>query len=135
MGNSVREHEKNTGEMNIDLPPAIPQMPVTNLDRSISYYTKHLGFLLDWKYEDDIAGISNGRLCLFLNKKDNDEPGKTLVWLNLDSKEQVDQLHKRWATDGASIISPPETKPWGLYEFTVSDPDDNKIRVFFDLHS
>jgi|SRR5687767_11138103 len=121
--------------MNFPLPPAIPQIPVTHLKQSIDYYTKHLGFLLDWKYEDGIAGISNGKLCLFLNKKDNDEPGTTLVWLNLESKEQVDELYKSWSENAAIISSPPETKPWGLHEFTVSDPDNNKIRVFFDLGS
>ena len=121
--------------MNFNLPPAIPQIPVTDLEKSINYYTKHLGFLLDWKYQDGIAGISNGKLCLFLDKKDNDEPGKTLVWLNLDTIELVDQLHERWSTDGALITCAPETKPWGLHEFTVSDPDNNKIRVYYDLNS
>ena len=119
--------------MNFILPPAIPQIPVTHLEWSIDFYTNNLGFLLDWKYEDGIAGISNGKLCLFLNKKENDEPGKTLVWLNLEDTEQVNELYKTWSGSGTIISSVPETKPWGLYEFTVSDPDENKMRVFFDL--
>ena len=118
--------------MNFTLPPAIPQIPVTDLVRSIDYYTRHLGFLLDWNYDDGIAGLSNGKFCLFLNKKDNGEPGNTLVWLNLASKDEVDKLHGKWSIDGAIIITAPETKPWGLYEFTVNDPDGNKIRVYFD---
>ena len=88
---------------------------------------------MDWNYEDGIAGISNGKFCLILNRKDNDEPGKTLVWLSLESKHQVDELPKKWAGNDAKIHSAPETKPWGLYEFTVSDPDDNKIRIYFDV--
>jgi uncharacterized glyoxalase superfamily protein PhnB len=121
--------------MNFHLPAAIPELPVTNLDNSIDYYKKCLGFSVDWQYEDGICGVSNGNMCLFLNKKEIDEAGKTTVWLNLESKEQMDQLYNKWAENGAEIVSIVETKPWGLYEFTITDPDKNKIRVYFDLNT
>jgi hypothetical protein len=31
----------------------------------------------------------------------------------------------------AKIISPPESKAWGLHEFTVEDLDRNRFRVFY----
>ena len=34
---------------------------------------------------------------------------------------------------GAQIVAPPESKPWNLHEFTASDPDGNRYRVFYDF--
>jgi hypothetical protein len=31
------------------------------------------------------------------------------------------------------IVSGPESKPWGLHEFTAKDPDGNIFRVFYDF--
>jgi uncharacterized glyoxalase superfamily protein PhnB len=56
-----------------------------------------------------------------------------MVWLNLDSKDEVNQLYETWNTVGARIISPPESKPWKLHEFTAADPDGNLFRVFYDF--
>jgi predicted lactoylglutathione lyase len=56
-----------------------------------------------------------------------------LVWLNLESKRAVDELHESWSRSGARIVSPPESKPWKLHEFTVADLDGNLFRVFYDF--
>jgi hypothetical protein len=49
--------------------------------------------------------------------------------LNLRSKEEVDDLYRRWCTTEAKLISAPESKSRGLHEFTAADPDGNLIRV------
>ena len=59
--------------------------------------------------------------------------GPVLIWLNLDSKEEVDALYRLWSGNQARIIAPPESKPWGLHEFTAADPDGNLLRVFYDF--
>jgi len=58
-----------------------------------------------------------------------------LIWLNLASKAEVDELHEIWRSSGAKILSPPESKPYKLHEFTLSDPDGNLFRVFYDFSS
>ena len=58
---------------------------------------------------------------------------RVVIWLNLDSKQAVDELYAIWNTNGARIISPPESTPWNLHEFTASDPDGNLFRVFYDF--
>jgi len=40
--------------------------------------------------------------------------------------ENVDQLA---ATLGDILIGKPEDKPWGMYEFALSDPDETLVRV------
>ena len=59
--------------------------------------------------------------------------GPVTIWLNLDSKEEVDELYELWSASQTKIVSPPESKPWGLHEFTVADLDGNLFRVFYDL--
>jgi uncharacterized glyoxalase superfamily protein PhnB len=59
--------------------------------------------------------------------------GPVVVWLNLNNKQQVDELYDRWRDAGAKILAKPEDKPWHLREFTVADLDGNQIRVFYDF--
>ena len=59
--------------------------------------------------------------------------GRVVVWLNLSSKLQVDDLHAQWSRSGAKILSAPESKPWKLHEFTAADLDGNLLRVFYDF--
>ena len=66
-------------------------------------------------------------------RKEYGNAGPTLTWLNLESKEEVDDLYRLWSTSKAKLISAPESKPWGLHEFTVEDLDGNLFRVFYDF--
>ena len=59
--------------------------------------------------------------------------GPIMIWLNLNSKEEVNELHRLWTTMGATLLSDPESKPWFLHEFTAQDPDGNFFRVFYDF--
>jgi uncharacterized glyoxalase superfamily protein PhnB len=126
--------------MTYELPAAIPEIPVDDLDTALAYYKRHLGFNHDWGGESGggIAGISQGSCRLFLadrafreHRYGNAAP--VLVWLNLSSKLQVDDLHEQWSRSGVKIISPPESKPWKLHEFTAADLDGNLLRVFYDF--
>jgi uncharacterized glyoxalase superfamily protein PhnB len=57
-----------------------------------------------------------------------------IVWLNLTSKQEVDELFERWKATGATVVEAVEDKPWKLREFRVSDPDGNQLRVFYDFN-
>ncbi len=59
--------------------------------------------------------------------------GPVLVWLNLGSREEVDELYQQWSSQKAKIVSAPESKPWKLYESTAADIDGNLLRVFYDF--
>lgn len=52
--------------MTTRLPNPIPQIPVSEPERAISFYQSRLGFALDWKYGDSIAGVSREGAQLFL---------------------------------------------------------------------
>ena len=124
--------------MKHEFPAAVPEIPVTDMDQALQYYATTLGFNLDWGGADGgIAGISNGQCRMFLTTRDFREQhgnaSPVVVWLNLESKTAVDELYESWNGAGANIVSPPESKPWKLHEFTVSDIDGNLFRVFYDF--
>jgi predicted lactoylglutathione lyase len=125
--------------MKAEIPGAIPEIPVSDIATALEYYDSRLGFNIDWGDQggDGIAGISNGNCRLFLTnaafREHYGNSGPVLIWLNLDSKEAVDALYRLWHGNQAKILSPPESKPWGLYEFTAADPDGNLLRVFYDF--
>lgn len=119
-------------------PAAVPEIPVTNIDKAAAYYVDVLGFTLDWGDEQGgIAGISKGSCRLFLTNRSfrehNGNMGSVVFWLNLDSKDEVDKLFTEWKRTQAMIISEPEDKPWKLREFVAADLDSNLLRVFYDL--
>lgn len=122
----------------MEFPAAVPEIPVSDLNRATAYYESNLGFTIDWVVEDlGLAGISKGRCRMFLAdgafRQRYRNAGPVLIWLNLDGKEQVDELYRIWNIAQAKIVSSPESKPYGLHEFTAADPDGNLFRVFYDF--
>lgn len=124
--------------MNDEFPAAVPEIPVTEMNKALQYYERILGFDLDWGgAEGGIAGISKGHCRMFLTNRDFREhrgnASPVVIWLNLNSKKEVDELFEIWNASRATISSPPESKPWKLHEFTASDLDGNQFRVFYDF--
>ena len=119
-------------------PQAVPEIPVSNVDKAAEYYVKVLGFAFNWgNDEGGIGGISQGNCRMFLTNADfrqqraNRAP--VVIWLNLDNKQEVDELYQRWKEAGATVLAAPEDKPWHLREFMAADPDGNQLRVFYDF--
>ena len=124
--------------MKLQFPGAVPEIPVRDINAAAAYYQRNLGFTLDWGGEElGLAGISKGQCRMFLANQRYRERygnvGPALTWLNLESKEEVDELHRVWSASNAKVMSAPESKPWGLHEFTAADLDGNLFRVFYDF--
>ena len=124
--------------MKIEFPAAVPEIPVSDMNAALDYYESKLGFNIDWGgAEGGIAGISKGDCRMFLTDRDFREhhgnAPPVLIWLNLNSKQEVDELYATWNASKAIIISAPDSKPWKLHEFTASDLDGNLFRVFYDF--
>jgi len=132
--------------MKSEFPPAVPEIPVSDVNKAADYYHHKLGFHLDWVGEDGrIAGISQGQCRMFLTNPAfrAGSPTETtppfgnvppvLIWLNLNSKAEVDDLYELWKNNQARIICEPGDRPWKLHEFTAADLDGNQFRVFYDF--
>jgi predicted lactoylglutathione lyase len=120
------------------LPSPVPELPVRSVEASGAFYQQKMGFRVDWVYADDLAGISKDAARIFLRRRTEQEETQdynVLVWLNLASPLEVDQLYEEWKHGGVAITDELETKPWSLREFTAQDLDGNRFRVFYDLGS
>ena len=125
--------------MEIELPGAVPEIPVANVAEAAAYYEKCLGFRKDWGGRDGaIAQVSSGKCRLFLTTSAfrtqyGNVGAPVVIWVNLGSMIEVDALHRAWDSNGARISSKPESRPWHLHEFTATDLDGNLLRVFYDF--
>ncbi len=125
--------------MPIQFPQAVPEIPVTNVDTAAAYYVNVFGFSWDWgNDEGGIGGISQGDCRMFLTnpafRAAHGPKSPVPIWLNLNSKQEVDELFGRWKGTGAQVVDAVEDKPWNLREFRVADPDGNQLRVFYDFN-
>ncbi len=124
--------------MTLEFPSAVPGIPVRDINEAATYYENNLGFTVDWGGEElGLAGISKGTCRMFLANTDYRKAcgnvGPVLIWLNLKSDDEVNDLYRFWSSRNATLISEPESKPWGLHEFTAKDLDGNLFRVFYDF--
>jgi predicted lactoylglutathione lyase len=125
--------------MDYIFPSAVPEVPVSDMDSALEYYQHKLGFNVDWGQDGGgIAGISQGDCRIFLTdakfreRFSNERPA--VVWLNLNNKEEVNDLHEKWHGNGAKILHPPESNSWSrLHEFVAADLDGNLFRVFYNF--
>jgi len=122
----------------VTFPPACPEIPVAELAPALAYYRDSLGFAIDWSDEElGLAGLSQGHSRLFMGsakyRSQRPNAGPVVIWLNLASRAEVDELYNRWFTSGARIAAAPTAKPWKLYEFFVDDLDGNQLRAFYDF--
>ena len=97
------------------VPKAVPEIPVSNLEKAAEYYTNVLGFHLDWNWGNDqggICGISQEECVMYLTnapfRQYYGTGGSVRIWLGLNSKDQVDELYDRWSKAGAKILAEPE---------------------------
>lgn len=121
-----------------ELPGAVPEIPVSDVLAAVEYYRNRMSFSVDWiDGEIGLAGISRDGCRLFIAgpafRGARGTTSPVTVWLNLSSEADVDALHRTWRATGAVMLSDPESKPWGLHEFTAADPDGNRFRVFYDF--
>lgn len=116
--------------MDSEFPGAVPERPVKDVDKAAAYY--------DWgKDAGGIAGISRGNCRMFLTngafREHRGNSAPVLIWLNLNSKDEGNELFELWKESEAIVVSLPESKPWRPHEFTVADLDGNQLRVFYDF--
>ena len=104
-----------------------PQILVSDIRRSIEFYTKNLGFDVDFRYEDFYAGIIKDGCSIHLksgspsaeerkNKRENQD--LDIVF----SIEGAEDLYNEFINKSVEITQPLCDRPYGK-EFCIADPD------------
>jgi len=104
-----------------------PQFLVTDIEHSIDFYIKKLGFDLEFRYEDFYAGLIKDGFSIHLKSgKPSIEERKTKREKeDLDivfSVEAVEDLYEEFMSKSIEIIQPLCDRPYGK-EFYIADPD------------
>jgi catechol 2,3-dioxygenase-like lactoylglutathione lyase family enzyme len=103
-----------------------PQFLVTDLDRSIEFYTKNLGFTVDFRYEDFYAGIVKDGFSIHLKLgQPSKEERKNRRNNGLDisfSVDGIEDLCDELSNNAVEFTQPLRDMPYGK-EFYVADPD------------
>ena len=104
-----------------------PQLLVIDIERSIEFYTKKLGFELEFRYEDFYAGIIKDKYSIHLKSGNpsNEERESKKENIDLDivfSVKGVEDLYEEFANKSVEIIQPLCDRPYGK-EFYIADPD------------
>ncbi|MDB5139443.1 MAG: ble 2 [Mucilaginibacter sp.] len=104
-----------------------PLFVVADLERSLDFYTRELGFEIDFRYEDFYAGIIRDSYTVHLklgstaieeraNRRENEH--LDLVF----SVEDIQSLFEAIKSRPVIIVQPLREMPYGS-EFYITDPD------------
>lgn len=117
--------------MDFTITQITPLLLVGNLEEAIAFYTKQLGFVLVFRYEDFYAGIEKNGHAIHL-KTNYDTTGKAAERAsdeNIDllfTVENIALLFADISANGIEIVQPLREMPYGT-EFYIADPDGHAI--------
>jgi catechol 2,3-dioxygenase-like lactoylglutathione lyase family enzyme len=98
----------------------IPVLRVSDLGRSLEFYTQALGFAEDWRTEG-MASVSRDGCSIMLSAI---EPIGAVgwVWIGLED----DSLFEIWRGRGVQVVQEPKNYSWA-WEMKFADPDGNVL--------
>ena len=104
-----------------------PQFLVTDLDRSLEFYTKKLGFDVDFRYEDFYSGlIKDGHsIHLKVGEPSMSERQSRRENEDLDivfSVQGIEDLYEEYSAMDIEFVQPLRDMAYGK-EFYIADPD------------
>lgn len=102
-----------------------PELPVADVRATQAYYRDVLGFRIAWVYEERYGAVYNGRTEIYLRR----EPGpieRACVFVRV---ENADRVLADYRERGAKIVEEIASRPWGMREFTVEEPNGHRFRI------
>jgi catechol 2,3-dioxygenase-like lactoylglutathione lyase family enzyme len=113
----------------------IPQLRITNAERSLKFYADGLGFAVDWSHQLEpgypwFFSVTRQGQTIFLTEHTGDcEPGGAVYFV----VPEADACYGEFSSRGISAERKPVDTPWGTREFVLRDPDGNRLRFASDL--
>jgi catechol 2,3-dioxygenase-like lactoylglutathione lyase family enzyme len=117
---------------------ARPVLFVTDVDRSLDFFVRGLGFTQNWRFEEAgkafVAQADRQGCALIFSSQWPDKVGKALMFISLDldaplqklSDEvtlSLDRLRVEFASRGVAV----RDGWWGYRVLIVTDPDGNEL--------
>jgi uncharacterized glyoxalase superfamily protein PhnB len=104
-----------------------PTLPVRDVHASLAWYRDALGCEIAWVWDDGrFAAVFHGDVVqIYFTRADATVTPMTF-YVHVDD---ADRLHTLYRERGVVIVEPLESKPWGMREFAVRDPDGHVFRL------
>jgi len=103
-----------------------PVLFVADIERSVDFYVKQLGFTQAWRFEDEgkayVAQVDRKGCELIFSSQWPDKVGKGLMFISLDVGV-LDALRAELEGRGVEV----KDGEWGYRLMVVSDPDGNQL--------
>lgn len=102
-------------------------MVVRDMPASLSHYHDVLGFDVTFRWGDPVtyACLCRDEVSVHLSLERPNRPaghGAACVFVT-----DVDALYQELAAQGANVVAAPQTWPYGMRDFDVTDPDGNRL--------
>ena len=105
---------------------ARPVLFVADIDRSVDFYVKQLGFTQPWRYEEEgkarVAQVERQGCALILSSQWPDKVGKGLMFLSLDVGV-LNAVRAEFEGRGVDV----RDGYWGYRLMVIVDPDGNEL--------
>jgi uncharacterized glyoxalase superfamily protein PhnB len=102
-----------------------PELPVSNLEKSLKYYEQRLGFQVAMRMPSgDYAIVERDDVAIHLFQ---DVQSSAAVGIHIFT-EDIEALHAELRQRGARISQGVLRKPWGNRDFRVNDDSGNEIK-------
>lgn len=106
-------------------------LAVRDLASSTRYWVDALGCTRDFgDGTDGWSFLSRDGLSVMLGECADERPASEIgnhSWVAYVTVADVDAVHAELAQRGAMVITPPESKPWGMREIAVHTPDGHRL--------
>ena len=103
-----------------------PIFQVANLQRSIDYYTRVMGFELGWTWGDPPDRASFCRDSVEITAEVQPAPIPSMIYVQVNG---VDAYFERVAAAGAIVKVPLADRVYGMRDGRINDPDGNAINL------
>jgi uncharacterized glyoxalase superfamily protein PhnB len=137
-GKTIRQRRKTEPET-LRLRSIEPLLTVSDLQRSLRFYTDVLGFIISDRFTSD-AGVLQGvmlkaGICEIGLTQDDWAKGRNrergvAVRLWCTTAQDVDAFAARVKAAGHALTEEPRDQPWGGRSFSVDDPDGFHLSIY-----
>jgi catechol 2,3-dioxygenase-like lactoylglutathione lyase family enzyme len=105
---------------------ARPVLFVADIDRSVDFYVKQLGFTHPWRYEEEgkaqVVQVDRQGCALILSSQWPDKVGKGLMFISLEG-QVLKTLRAELEARGVHV----KDGHWGYKLMVIVDPDGNEL--------
>ncbi|HQR45375.1 MAG TPA: VOC family protein [Thermoanaerobaculia bacterium] len=136
----ARPAAKRAASAGLKLDELSTSFTANDLGKSLAWYRDVVGFSVEERYERDGklvgVGLRAGKVFLMLSQDDWKKGRRTkgeAFRLYLMTSQDVDAIAKGIVSRGGVLDQPPTNQPWGMRDFSLTDPDGFKLTIATEL--